>query len=491
VNRQPYLSRLAETLACERGIALVMSLGAMTVIGMAGASALLYSTQNSGSSARSSVDNGALAVAEAGINDAVSVLSNPSNDPTNPSLLPATTESYNGGTATYTGTYDAATMTWKLTATGSFRNPTGPSALPVTRTVSAVVPVTANNQPTQALQFQGWNYLVETRTGNPCDMTLSSGVTTSASLYAFGNLCLGSSSHETGGAVEVKGGLTVGSGATVGSSSTPIPRADVALGCAGHPCSSSDGVYATTLTQTPPTLTPPTLSWDYWYANAAPGPKHPCDTSSGTVPVFDNDSIRNNSVTPVFSLTPSTSYSCLVGPPGNPTGQLSWDATNHVLTVHGTIFVDGQVKIDNGQIDRYTGQGVLYASGAVPIMNGTKMCAVVSGTDCDFSTNAWDPNTNLFTIVSNGNGGTSVLAGASIQLGCLDRFQGALYGTNTVYFSSGTSPAKQQGPIVASNIIFSSNTLSYQFKALQSVPAGMPGQTVNSVRVNPPQSFTY
>src|SRR5205085_1437457 len=150
--------------------------------------------------------------AEAGINNAVSVLANPSNDPTNASLLPARTDTYGGGTVTWSGTYDASTTSWKLTATSSLRNPTGPSALPVTRMVTAVVPITPNT----ALQFQGWNYIVATRTGNPCDMTLSNGVSTSASIYTFGNLCLGSSSHATAGALAVQGGLTVGSGASAG-----------------------------------------------------------------------------------------------------------------------------------------------------------------------------------------------------------------------------------------------------------------------------------
>jgi len=462
----------------------------MTVLGMASTTALLYTTQNSGASSRSNADLSAHALAEAGINNAMAVLSNAANDPTNAALLPPRTDSYDGGTVTWSGTFDVASSTWTLVATGQLRNPTGVSAAPVRRTLTAQVPVTAGTQPVTSLQNQAWNYVTATRTGNPCDMTLSSSVSAAVPLYTMGNLCLGSSSHVTAGAVAVRGGLTVGAGAGVGASGAPIDRADVAGGCAGHPCSNADGVWATAMTQTPPTLTAPVPNWDYWYANAAPGPKHGCDTSTGTVPVFDNDGLRNKSVTTVFSLTPATSYSCIVGPPANPTGQLSWDATSRVLTVSGTIFIDGQVKIDNGQINRYVGQAVLYVSGAFNLANGSKMCAVVAGTDCDFSTNAWDPNTNLFGVVSNGNGGVGVFAGNSVQLGCNDRFQGALFGTNAVYFASGVSPAKQQGPMVASTVVFSSSAVAYPFKSIQAVPRSLPGQSVNAAHVNPPQNFS-
>ncbi len=491
MTRKPHFApRLIRRLAAENGVALALALGLMTVLGMASTTALLYTTQNSGASSRSNADLSAHALAEAGINNAMALLSNPANDPTSSALLPPRTDSFDGGTVTWSGTYDAATMTWTLTATGQLRNPTGVSAAPVVRTLTAKVPITPGTQPVAALQNQAWNYLTAVRTGNACDMTLSSSVNASAAIYTFGNFCLGSSSHVTGGAVAVRGSLTVGAGASIGASGALIDRADVAGGCAGHPCGNADGVWATAMTQTPPTLTAAVPDWDYWYANAAPGPKHGCDTSSGTVPVFDNDAVRNKSVATVFSLTPASSYTCRVGPPGNPTGELSWDAPTRVLTVHGTIFIDGQAKIDNAQVDRYVGQGVLYLSGAFPVMNGSKMCAVVAGTDCDFSANAWDPNVNLFAVVSNGNGGMSVFAGNSIQLGCLDRFQGALFGTNTVYFSSGVSPAKQQGPIVASTIVLSSSTISYPFKTLQQVPRGLPGQSVNAAKVNPPQNFT-
>jgi hypothetical protein len=491
MNRTPHLlASLKHRLAEENGIALVIALGVMLVLGISTTGGLVYATQNQGSAARSKADTAALSIAEAGINNAMAVLSNPTNDPTNASLLPPRTDLYDGGSVTWTGTYDAPTATWTLTAISELRNPSGLAAAPVRRRVSALASVTTGTSPTSALQNPSWNYDVATRTGTTCDQTLSASVIDGAPLMTMGNLCLGSLSKVTAGPIVVRGTLTVAADAAVGSVAAPLTRADVGGGCSGHTCSSADRVYASTITQTVTTLTPPTADWDYWYTNAAPGPKHSCEVSSGTLPTFDNNTLRDKSVATVYSLTPATSYTCRVGPPGNPTGELSWDVTTKVLTVRGTIFIDGQAKIDNGQINTYQGQGVLYTSGAFAVANGSKMCAVKAGTDCDFTPGAWDPTQKLFGVVSDGSGGIGVLAGNSVQLGCLDRFQGVIFGTNAVQITGGAASAKHQGPIVASTIVLASSAELKPFTLFTTVPRGLPGQPAGTTRITPPRNYT-
>src|SRR6266496_3360358 len=61
-------------LASERGIALVMALGVMFVLAILVTSVSYYVTTNSGTAARSSADATAYGLAEAGLNDAFSVL---------------------------------------------------------------------------------------------------------------------------------------------------------------------------------------------------------------------------------------------------------------------------------------------------------------------------------------------------------------------------------------------------------------------------------
>ena len=495
MDRKPHLlthlaAHLRRRLAGEDGIALVLTFGVMLVLGISTTGALAYATQNQGSAARSKVDSAVLSVAEAGINNAMSVLSNPANDATNPNLLPSRTDTYDSGSVTWWGTYDAPTSTWTITATGEMRNPTGVSAAPVRRRISAHASVISGAAATSALQNPSWNYTVATRTGNACDETLNTSVIAGAPLFTVGNLCLGALSRVTASPLEVGGVLTVAADATVGVLATPLTRADVGGGCSGHLCSSADRVFASTITQTPASMTPPVADWDYWYANAEPGPKHPCEQAIGSYPAFDNNGLRDKSITTAFSLTPLASYTCRTGPIGAPTGELSWNVTTRVLTITGTIFIDGQTKIDNGQVDTYRGQGVLYTSGSFVVLNGSKMCAVVALTDCDFTANAWNPNVNLFTVATNGSGGTGVFPGNGVQLGCLDRFQGALFATNSVQFLAGAAGAKHQGPIIASSITFAAAAELKPFTTLSSVPRGMPGQSASTRHVGAPTDFT-
>ena len=490
-SRHSLRRRLVRRLADQTGLVAVIAIGSLAALGLFGASAVAFSTDNMHNASYSTAAQQAFALAEAGVNNAIGIIANPDNDPTNGALLPGASATYEAGTATWSGVYDAAASSWTITAVGEVRNPNG-AAAPVRRRITATVPVTLGAaQPIQTLANDAWNYVVALRTGNTCDMTLSSSVVAGAPIYAFGNLCLGSTSLVTAGPLAVRGTLTLGSGSAVGSLSSPVSAAHIAGGCGGGPCSAAVGVHASLITQSPPALSAPAVDWDFWYANAAPGPRARCDASSGTVPVFDNNTTRDRSVTTVTSLTPASSFSCRVGPAGSPTGELTWDAATRTLTVAGTIFIDGQVRIDNGRVNTYRGQGVLYTSGAFSATNGTKLCAAVLATDCDFTPGVWDPNRTFFAVVSNGNGGLGVLTGNSIQLGCLDRFQGGLYGTHAVYFSAGTVGAKHHGPIVGSTVVLSSAAEIKPFGTLRTVPRGLPGQPVSSPRgVGQPQYAT-
>jgi hypothetical protein len=483
------LHSLRRRLQREDGIALMVSLGALATLAILGASSIAFSTENAGNASRSKNDQAAFALAEAGINNAMAVLGNSANDPTNPSLLPGSSQKYEEGTATWSGTFDPLTSTWTLTATGEMRNPTG-GTIPIRRTITAKVPVVSGPQSTQPLANNVWNYAVATRTGNACDETIPSSANVSAPLYTFGNLCLGASSIVSGGPLSVKGSLTPGTGSTVGTVSSPLGEVNIAGGCGGHACSTADGVFASVFTQSPPAFAAPTPDWDYWYANAAPGPKKACEVSSGTPPVFDNNTVRDKSVTTIVSLTPAAAYTCRVGPVGNPTGELSWDPTTRVLTIRGTIFIDGNVKFDNGRLDTYTGQGAIYTSGTVAVMNGTKMCAVVLGTDCDFTPGAWDPNRKLLVLVANGNGSLNVVANTSIQLGCTDRLQAGLFGTYAIYLAGGVTPAKHQGPIMASTITLSTTAELKPFGTLYTVPVGLPGQPPPRGGIGAPRDYS-
>jgi hypothetical protein len=230
--------------------------------------------------------------------------------------------------------------------------------------------------------------------------------------------------------------------------------------------------------------------WDPWYLNSNPGPYYPCLTQSGTPPTFDNDqgsaatpnvAKRNNSITTVQDLTPSTSYTCV-----GSAGALSWNATTKVLTANGTIFIDGSVQIQNGAVNTYTGSATIYVSGTLLIKNSS-MCQATSGGTC--TTTGWDPAQRMLVFVVNGNGSggapqSQVSAGDSVQL-VSAYAQGALYATNAI--DLGTT-SQFDGPLDGQTVILGQSTSS-SFPGLSFVPAGMPGNPEVYAQPQAPQLY--
>ena len=470
-----------------------MALGISTVLAIVGTTAITYTTSSARTASHSTADQKAYALAEAGVNDAMAVLSLPSNNALDPYLLPPTTVAYDGGTVTYSGTLDQGSGTWSITSTGLMRNPTGPNTSPVRRTLGVNVGIDPSYS--QPLNNMAWNYIWAKATGSTCDMTIGQSVNVATPLYVEGNLCLQNSATIGSGPLVVKGSLTMTQKANgVGLPSTPINEAHIGGACqywnkaADYPCKGSpDNIYARTLDQNVPPLTPPTADWAKWYLNANPGPYYPCVDKSGTPPVFDNDqgsastpdaAKRDNSVLTVFDLTPGLSYSCKTGG-----GELSWDASAHVLTVKGTVYIDGSVVVDNGGTDTYDGQGSLYVSGTILIKN-TKLCAVADGSG-NCSVAGWDPNSRLLVLVADGKGG-QVPVYDSIQL-VSAIFQGALYGTNAIENDTTSSVI---GPMIGSTVILG-QSVTTSFPAIRIVPTGMPALQ-NTIYAQPraPSGYT-
>jgi len=163
-------------------------------------------------------------------------------------------------------------------------------------------------------------------------------------------------------------------------------------------------------------------------------------------------------------------------------GEISWNATTKNLTLTGTIFIDGSAKISDATQNTYNGQATLYLSGTF-YSNGS-LCAVAgSGLACSFS--GWNPNTEMLTIVANGNGG-QVTPGDSIQVVNNYSIQGGLYGTNNVELGNNVNV---DGPIVGSQITLSNNLTTNSFPTISVVPVGMPSNPAVYAQPNPPQMF--
>jgi hypothetical protein len=164
-------------------------------------------------------------------------------------------------------------------------------------------------------------------------------------------------------------------------------------------------------------------------------------------------------------------------------GEISWNAATKMLTVSGTIYIDGSVKVTNGALNQYNGQATLYLSGTLVLNNSSKLCGGVSGSNCDFA--AWNPNTEMLTIVTNGNGGQAGVDNG-IKVDNNGQFQGGLFATSAVEF---TNNARSDGPIVGSTVKFNNNVQNDQFPTITVVPVGMPGSPIVYAQPNPPQMF--
>ena len=172
------------------------------------------------------------------------------------------------------------------------------------------------------------------------------------------------------------------------------------------PCSTADKVYATSITTSPQGLSKPQIDMAWWYDNAKPGPKFPCNNAGGSFPGgFDNNTTYNNSLTAASEVTPTgSSYTCRrTNAQGTVEGEISWNHTTHVMTLKGTIFVDGDFRFDdNGQIVHYQGRGIIYAAGDIEFDElvcaggtGTTSCVTQPG-----GMENWDPSQNMMTVLA-------------------------------------------------------------------------------------------
>jgi Tfp pilus assembly protein PilX len=496
----------------ERGIALVFALLAMTVLGIAVASVIAFSSSSGRTASMSSSRQSAYNLAEAGIASAMAVLKLPTNNALDPTVFcssatqptPCTTvNAYTMGTATWYGVLTASQ--WTLTSTGQVRNPTGVTAGAIRRTITATVNV--HPTLTQPLNTPIWDYIYATQAASPpptCDMTVSNSVIISSPLYVMGNLCLDQTSSITKGPLIVLGRLNlIKSANIVGSPTSKISDAHILNGCvwksgAVHtPCQGAvDNVYANTLDATSPTnLSPPTVDYSKWYLNASPGPYFPCQTINGLAPIAgypafdgtvaamtasDTDKLAwKNDSQGIQNLTPAGSYRCQTA-----AGELSWNAATRKLTIKGTVYIDGSVAIGNGLVNDYDGQGVIYLSGTFR-MDGATLCARVLNGTCDNRTPAnggWDPNTELLAIVANGtNGGGQNPVGSTIFLKN-GAFQGALYAAGSIDLSTSATAA---GPMVGSTVNLSQSTTT-SFPTISTVPDGMPANRTAYADPDPP-----
>jgi hypothetical protein len=525
--------RWQATLADESGIALVMALAIMIVLGIATVSIADYSISNDASATYSSKTQLAFNLAEGGIANAVGILTNPDNqfrlaDTTNP-LLPAPGSTpfiytYENGTVSVWGLLDpiiAGTLKkgrWHVIATSSIPWRHAGTTTTISRTVRVDVPFGWSLQ--QPLNNDAWHYIYSKKTSGTtlalanCDETLYQNVTVKASMYISGNLCMNTPSSVTGTtgsdppvSLIVKGWLEMDSNTDIGHS-TPLQSGGVeidtgcsnawaalwtATGC-GKAAGNGGFDIQPTAVKSGPTIAPPVADFVGWYTFASPGPLLPCSLiDTGTPPVFDNNGVQDlvaqGSITSVVDLTPTTAnYDCKAADGG----EIKWVRGNPgKLTINGTIYIDGSVTSSSSPVD-FDGQAAIYASGTFLLKNAT-LCAVLASNNQSCDSSGWlsaaKPDELVIAANGQGTGGSApydqVPTGDSVEIKS-SNFQGALYGTSNVEVDT-TSNA--QGPMVANAEIISQHGGS-PFPQFSLVPFGTPGNQITKYLAQAPQYYS-
>lgn len=450
-------------------MALPLTLAVMLSLTISVTSVVQFSSANARTARVGASDQNAASIAEDGFNRAVSVIA---ANPTSAGPVTGTaTDSPSGGSVTWTGTKSG--NVWTVSATATVRNPTGPDAGALSKTVAAELDMTAD--------VGAWNFVYAKPISGSC-LLFQNAFRMESPLYVDGNFCLKNESVYAGPRLYVKGTIQTEDFATVGTLTGPIPAVSVknnspaSSGCRYTtsglfilPCTALQKVHAASFNTTVPDVTKPPVDLAARYSEAAPNStarNHRCYAASrsnleamnskigenwstthagagfsGGSNRFDNDTSRNSSIG-IVDLLPAYAYDCRVyKADGTELGRVAWaPGTPGTLTVDGIVFFDGDINPSSSKQAVVNGEGVIYANNKIVIQNNTWLCGVA---DCGDS---WNPNSepkHVLFLISGYSGHPSFEIKADAKL------QGGIYAVGGLKVSNG---AMVHGPAIANEL---------------------------------------
>jgi Tfp pilus assembly protein PilX len=470
-------------LKSESGIALVMAVGVMTVLMIAGSAVVFYAGSNARSSEHSADNAKAVHLGEAGMNYARAILWH-SGSPDSASAVPSCSTTplpqltLEGGTVTYCGTYDSAAQTWTLTGTGTYTNPTGGTA-PISRTVSSQVQVTTSSSFEPA-----WGYLFAD-TASLCT-NLKNTIEIDAPIYVRGDLCMENSAVITSELVRVRGKVDIKDSASIGTVADTVDQVEVGGdGCrypwGGQyfsPCGSDQKVYRIGFSNAPQNIPKPPNTLLQFYTEAMPGPTTPCSPGYSFPGTFDQGGGGMNRSNPTQYLFPNSAYDCQVKDGnGNLLGRIAYTPGNPgTLIIDGVVFFDGKLELQGSTNVVYQGRGSIYASDEIKIQSNVTLCGIAG------CTTSWDPDVNILHFFGGAASDTGVLIENNTT------FQGAIYAVNDYLQKNDTNVC---GPVIAQELKIENGTENC-YVPFTTLAPGMPGSSGSTVvtLMNVPDSFT-
>jgi Tfp pilus assembly protein PilX len=428
--RTRLLSQLTKS---ESGQSLVLAMIVMSALTISIGALVSFTTGNEAQFSRDRDSSRAFHAAEAGVNNALSIIVNNDDDDVQPvyttlgpypisgdqTCSPATCN-VDGAKGTYTlkkyastdpectQTAGTASSCWVITGTAT--SPNGKIRRTIQETAHWVM---ANNTVPEVFNYG----LVVDNQGGSCAKVHGSVPMVIKDVWISGDLCpdggvslMPPAPHT--GSVYIGGVFQGTNGSSIGSSSTPYASADIVAGCQVQNTSQicSDSANSNVWADAPPSVDPSDLSLP------SINPKQNYDKGNWSSPqcapggsfTFDSDSTPNGT-TPTTTLMPSgASFDCTVnGPDGSPVGHLGWNAATKQLSISGTIWIDGNVDLSNS--GTYVKDSVVPgANGGTIFINGTvsgagtlTICgpsgsAVPTGAGC---LTTWDPTQGMLGMV--------------------------------------------------------------------------------------------
>ena len=208
----------------------MVAVGVVMVLTILVTAALAYTSSDSRDASRSSATQKAYAAAEAGVNNALSVVqlakSNTSGVPAQPASANCSgctvTTLPGGATVTWGANYNATTKVWTVKAIGSVPNPTGADAAAITRTLTQTARITPPPYNFVALNTSCDNHTLLVQTGGQLTVTNAMYIDSCSSGDAFDIFGAGGNISDPAG-IKVVGGWETHNGSTVTTSGTLCP----------------------------------------------------------------------------------------------------------------------------------------------------------------------------------------------------------------------------------------------------------------------------
>ena len=411
-------------------MALVMALGIMMVLTITLTTVITLTAAGGRDAHLTNAEQKAHSLAEAGINNALAQLAShyPSSNKEGNlgGTLAGGPAPYDVGDVSWTGAFNAGESRWHLTGTGTVKNPTG--AADVVRIATAKIRLT----PVQPWAKFG---IYASDPTAPCT-TLGGGISTNVPVYVASCLETDGNSgvypakvwdpgYEASPVEAPSVFVHVGGGGAYRCKTSYVLCVDNDNGKIGTPAKrikyvSAPSVSGSAHIHTLEYKSPPLGALDAAILDAqatynlANWSAATCTT--GTQP-FETNNVRDNSRGTISNLFTVSNYDCTAKTGSGATvGRLAWDNTAKLLTIEGTIYLDGNLSMGSNDRLRYEGNGTLYVNGRVHLQGticgkgSTFSLAGSLPSPNEYCSMAWDPALGNMMIVALNAAGSTVTA---------------------------------------------------------------------------------